>query len=68
VNLLEKNSLGMTFQLSIEEAVFVNNALNEVCNGIHIADYEFHARLGTSRPELRKLLDQISSAISCPQG
>jgi hypothetical protein len=42
-----------------DEAIMLNNALNEVCNGVHISDAAFSTRLGWPRLELQKLLDQI---------
>ncbi|MBL7487982.1 hypothetical protein I6A60_16240 [Frankia sp. AgB1.9] len=51
-------------RMSDADAVLINNALNEVCNGVHIADLEFHARLGATREEARALLRTISQAIN----
>jgi hypothetical protein len=36
-------------------------ALNEVCNGVHIQDWEFQTRLGRTRPLMRQLLDEVAS-------
>ena len=36
---------GVVIRLTKNEVVIVNNALNEVCNGIHL-EGEFHARMG----------------------
>jgi hypothetical protein len=41
------------------EAVGVHNAINEVCNGVHIEDPEFQARLGISRAELSNVLRKL---------
>jgi len=41
-----------------EEILIVNNALNEVCNGIHLAG-EFDTRMGCSVEEARKILRAI---------
>ena len=49
-------------ELSREELGSIGNALNEVCNGVHIHDAEFQTRLGVTRNELRTLLDQIVAA------
>jgi hypothetical protein len=46
-------------RLSDDELVWLNNALNEVCNGVTIDDSEFSTRLGGSRQELRALLARI---------
>jgi len=46
-------------RLTTEELVWLNNALNEVCNGVAIGDSEFATRLGGSREELRGLLSRL---------
>ena len=43
--------------LTSTEVILINNALNEVCNGIDIP--EFSARLGTTIEEARALLQQM---------
>jgi hypothetical protein len=44
------------------ELALINNALNEVTNGLHIEDWEFETRLGASREEARSLLSEVSAA------
>jgi hypothetical protein len=46
-----------------EELAVVANALNEVCNGVEIEDFEFSTRLGADREEARELLAAIGSAL-----
>jgi hypothetical protein len=48
-------------RLSAHELILINNALNEVCNGVDIDDAEFATRLGAEREELRQLLSDIGS-------
>jgi hypothetical protein len=55
-----------TVELTDAELVTVNNALNEVCNGVHIGDAEFETRLGVTREEARALLLKISGLIGGP--
>jgi hypothetical protein len=50
-------SLGLT----TDELLILNNALNEVCNGIDIDDFEFSARIGVDREEARGLLHRITA-------
>ena len=50
----------VTVQLSRDELVMVNNALNEVCNGVNIDDVEFVTRLAFDRATVRALLSQFS--------
>lgn len=48
----------MTVELSRDELEIINNALNEVCNGIHL-ESEFDTRMGCSAEEARKTLKKI---------
>ena len=49
----------VTVELTQDEVMLLNGALNEVCNGVHISDAEFATRLGGDREETRRLLDRI---------
>ena len=53
----------MTVELSKQEVQIINNALNEVCNGIHL-EGEFDTRMGCSVEEGRALLAEIHAI--CP--
>jgi hypothetical protein len=46
-----------------EELALVANALNEVCNGVEIEDFEFFTRLGADREEARELLAALGAAL-----
>jgi hypothetical protein len=48
-----------TIRLSKVELGLVNNALNEVANGVDIAEFEFKTRLGESREDVRQLLREV---------
>lgn len=50
---------GVTIRLSGSELGVVNNALNEVANGVDISDSEFQTRLGESRSDVRQLLTEF---------
>ncbi len=50
-------------RLSRDELALLNNALNEVCNGIDFSDSEFHTRLGADRSEGLALLRQINDLL-----
>jgi len=52
------------FAFTRDELVLLNNALNEVCNGAAIEDWEFSTRLGADRSEALSLLRQLGAAIS----
>jgi hypothetical protein len=49
-----------TLILDENELLMINNALNEVRNGIDVDDFEFSARIGTDREEARALLGRVS--------
>ena len=49
--------------ISRDEAGTINNALNEVCNGIHLSDSEFATRMGVTRAEAHDLLHAINKAL-----
>jgi hypothetical protein len=42
-----------------DELLLMKAALNEVCNGVLIDDFEFQTRLGCNRSEAGKLLQDI---------
>jgi len=52
-----------TLELDRLELTIINNALNEVCNGIDLKG-EFDARIGATRENAQKLLKAINSLTS----
>jgi hypothetical protein len=50
--------------LTPAELVLLNNALNEVCNGVHIDDEDFATRLGGTRDEVRAILDRVRELLT----
>jgi len=50
-----------TLELTGEELVILNNALNEVCNGLETT--EFSSRIGADRAEALQLLREISASL-----
>jgi hypothetical protein len=53
----------MTIELTQDELEIINNALNEVCNGIHL-DSEFHTRMGCSVDDARQVLAKIHATLA----
>lgn len=53
-----------TFELlaSRDELVALNNCMNEALQAV--ADFEFHARVGATRADVRALLHTVNSALS----
>jgi len=45
--------------LDERELLIINNALNEICNGVDIDDFEFPARIGADREEAQALLQRV---------
>jgi len=56
-------SSSVTVELTKDELGVINNALNEVCNGIDL-EGEFHARMGCTVEEARNLLTKIHALAS----
>lgn len=46
----------------------LNNALNEVCNGVNISEAAFGTRLGATRSEMRGLLKEIHRLLVSHRG
>ena len=63
VNAVWINEDSVDVRLTRDELLLLNNALNEVCNGVDFCDAEFHARLGVNRSEGQKLLSQIGETF-----
>jgi hypothetical protein len=53
----------MTLELTKDELEIINNALNEVCNGIDLRG-EFDIRMGCTIEEARQLLAKIHAFAS----
>lgn len=47
-----------------EELVVINNALNEVCNGLSWGDDEFQTRIGYPRAAAQNLLKKVAKALA----
>lgn len=61
MKVIEKNENGITIILSNNEIIIVNNALNEIINGIEIT--EFETRIGFSEEIVKELLDNIKKIL-----
>ena len=59
--------LSFNLILSETELLLVNNALNEICNGIDIDDDEFCTRFGANRSTARALLKRVGQLIGGSQ-
>ena len=54
---------GMLIEITKHELGIINNALNEVCNGIDL-EGEFDTRMGCSVEEARAVLEKIHALAS----
>lgn len=62
----EKSGECVTVTLSFDELVTINNALNEVCNALHIR--EFQTRMGSTIEETRELLSAFNRVLADQSG
>jgi hypothetical protein len=61
LNALRNSGSSAEVSLQKDELIILNNALNEVLNGINVS--EFQTRLGSSPDEARVLLAQIGKLL-----
>ncbi len=47
-----------------DELVIINNALNEVCNGLPFDDDEFQTRIGYPRATAQNVLKKVAKALA----
>ncbi|MFE6807366.1 hypothetical protein [Streptomyces sp. NPDC057681] len=66
MEIIDVSSEQMTVRLTRDEAVIINNALNELCNGFNLSDDELRTRSGYTREEIRSVLGMINDAIPPP--
>jgi hypothetical protein len=62
MKLERKETRDATVRLSRHELVMLNNALNEVCNGLDLD--EFSIRMGAEIEEVEALLKEVGSIIN----
>ncbi|MEU6337743.1 hypothetical protein ABZ839_25495 [Streptomyces cellulosae] len=67
MEIIDSSTEHVTVRLSAEEAVIINNALNELCNGYNLSDRELELRSGFTRDQIRAVLRTIHDAIP-PEG
>ncbi len=59
----KKPNAPTSLAFSRDELVIVNNALNEICNGVNMNDDELQTRIGYSRETARQVLAKVSKAL-----
>lgn len=61
MKLIDANVAAVTIELTRDELVAINNALNEICNGPGaIEAWEFPIRIGVAKEEAEQLLAEIA--------
>ncbi len=60
---LVRGSDEIAIAVTREELRLINNALNEVCNGIAIEEWEFATRLGVGLDEARAVLEHVRDVL-----
>ncbi|WP_119302206.1 hypothetical protein [Dongia deserti] len=53
---------GFTLHANSDELLIINNALNEICHGLPISDFE--ARIGRPLNEAQSILMQVGKVLS----
>jgi hypothetical protein len=66
MRLIGQDEGGFHLHLSRDEMILLNNALNEVLNGLHIDAWEFQTRLGANQDEARTLLAELYRSLNVP--
>ncbi|WP_158709294.1 MULTISPECIES: hypothetical protein [unclassified Streptomyces] len=67
MEIIDSSTEHVTVRLSAGEAVIINNALNELCNGYNMSDRELELRSGFTRDQIRTVLQTLHDAIP-PEG
>jgi hypothetical protein len=60
----KKNTPSTPPTFTHEELVVINNALNEVCNGLSFDDDEFQTRIGYPRAMVQSLLKKVAKTLA----
>jgi hypothetical protein len=66
MNLVLRTADRALLSMTAEELGTLSNALNEVCNGVHIDDRDFQTRVGVDRDVALEMLRRIGLAIDAP--
>lgn len=61
MELIQATRSTVTLAFSIQDLEMVNNALNEICNGIDLP--EFETRIGAKPEDVKALLKSINAAL-----
>ena len=59
---IEQDREGFILRATRKELSMINNALNEICHGIHVSDFE--TRVGATLAEAEALLERVHAALA----
>jgi hypothetical protein len=60
---IDSDDGALQIEVTRDELLMINDALNEVCHGIQLEDWEFSTRLGVERSEAQQLLSEVSEVL-----
>ncbi len=64
MNILKNDNSGVTVEITKNETVILNNALNEICNGSYAIDeIEFQTLVGATKKEVVELLEELNKLL-----
>jgi hypothetical protein len=63
MKVIESKQTHVTLEMSRHELATLNNALNEVANGVRIDDREFETRMGSDRAAAQALLEALQALL-----
>jgi hypothetical protein len=58
----------MVIEATREDVRILSQALNELCNGVRIAEWEFNSRMGATKDEVRAILNTLTPAGEALKG
>lgn len=64
VDIIQTSADVITVSLEPDDVLAISNALNEICNGVHLDDWDFQTRIGVEREQVQAVLDVINSAMA----
>ncbi|MGW4474979.1 hypothetical protein [Nonomuraea sp. NPDC004354] len=64
MDIIQTSADVITVSLEPDDVLAISNALNEICNGVHLDDWDFQTRIGVEREQVQAVLDVINSAMA----
>ena len=65
VKVIASDGDSVTLAFAASELVLINNALNDVVNGLDLGnDTEFATRIGAARQDTQRLLEEVHAAVA----